>query len=257
MLHFAQSPVSLAQNKKNTIMLLRFWILLFSVSLLFACQSDNSSAAKEEAATAVFDQATKPLFARFYLRYLERDKRLKTTVNFFQRGNNRQMPTELSSGVTIEERNMKFKNLKDIELRYENLHDVEAKEAYAFQFRTLDGVMQTYAAKMPLIKSFAVKTDISKATGFVLEVEAEPLLQGEALLLMITDGERHTETITIFGPMDIDKIPISARQVKFLTVGRNEFRLVRKSDIKIKEKSFSGVCNADYYSEPIFVEVTE
>ncbi len=257
MLHFVQSPVSLAQNKKNRIMLLRFSILLFSASLLFACQSDNSTAAKEEAATEVFEQSTKPLFARFYLRYLERDKRLKTTVNFYQREGNIQKPIELSSGVTIEERNMKFKNLNDIELRYENLYDVLAKEQYSFQFRTLDGVMQTYEAKMPLIKSFAVKTDVKKATGFTLEVDAPSLRQEEALLLMFTDGERHTETITIFGPIEVDKIPISAGQIKFLTVGRNELRLVRKSSESIKEKSYSGMCNSDFYSEPIFVEVTE
>ncbi len=259
---------------KISIMLARFITFTFlSICLLIACQSEqtasaenNNSAAnatpassdvKQEAADEVYRKSTKPLFVRFLVRYLERDKRLKSTVNFYQQANGMRTPIKLENDAKIEGRNMRFKNLNDQELRYEDLYDVEIQDQYSFQFNALDGQTHTYPVKMPIVKNFAIEGKLKKSEGGTITTESEALTNREMLIVMFTDSERHTENISLFGPLDLSNIPLSAAQLKNLTVGRNEIRMVRKSSLQVKEKTYAGECNAEYYSEPIIVEVVD
>ncbi|MEM9991266.1 MAG: hypothetical protein AAF738_05840, partial [Bacteroidota bacterium] len=205
-----------------------------------ACQNEQASQTQKEAAAEVFDKATKPLYIRFYLRYLDKDKRLKSTVNFYQQADGQQKGVEMEKPVRVDGRDMKFKNLRDIELRYEDLYDVPAKDEYTFNFETFDGNTQTYTAKLPRINAFSVDAGVKKSTGFTLQADAPDLEEQEVLLLMFTDGDRNTETLTIFGPMEMQQLPVSAEAVKNLTLGRNELRLVRKRTDRLKAKNYSG-----------------
>lgn len=238
-------------------MIQRLCLLLISISVICACQSNESSKTKEAAAAEVFDTATKPLVLSLYLRYLDRDKRLKSTANFYEQANGQKKGIELESDVLIEGRKMEFKNLRDIELRYEDLYDVPAKEVYNFTFNTFDGQTHNYEATIPLIKSFKVDGGIKKSAGFTLNAEASDLQTNEVLLMMFTDENRQTESINIFGPKSMSALSLSAEEIKNLSLGRNELRLVRKRAERIKEKNYSGECSTEYYSDAIIVEVEE
>ncbi|MCB9287366.1 MAG: hypothetical protein H6560_08625 [Lewinellaceae bacterium] len=221
--------------------------LIIAGSLLYGCREPR----EQEAPT--------PLFAEFYVRYLQAERELKAHASFFE-GDSIQAatPKAFAEGAAFQGNSMEPRTLPGGTLRYTFEQPGTYADTFRFSFRDDLGRGRQVLVAMAPIDSFAVTGgQASKSSGMALYARGGKLERGESMILLFNDEKNQAATIMLTGPSAGENYRIPAAKVEKLSSGKNTLYLVKKKRATQKEDGLSALTDIEFYTNTIEVEVTD
>ncbi len=218
-------------------------ITAFVPFLLSGCQSP---APQEEPEHRIAD---------FYVRYLETERQLKAFASFYEGDSIRSArPLSIAGGVDFQGLDMERRSLADRGIRYTLTRTANYPGQFSFAYQ-IEGAKQQHQFTMPPLINFFFEGAVSVSRGATLVIEGEPLQATEALVLLFTDEENKTSTISIDGPKDNNTFRLSPEQLAAIPAGPSMLYLVRKRTL-IEEQPYRTVISAaEYYTKTRRLEI--
>lgn len=225
-------------------------ISAFAIITVLCCSCDNS--APETASK------TPTIYATLYVRYIQPDQQIKAEATFYEGDSLKTaLPKAITGGTTFQNSGMGNRTLQDQVIRYGYENTIEYPAQFSFGFK--DGAEQPYTHNYSMSPTgdFSIKEAISKTRGMTLILEGESLKKGERLVLLFSDAENKAYTVEMRGPTRSKEIPINAKQLEKLPVGKGQLYLVKKKLESVKLEFLDINAAAEYYTHSIDIEVVE
>ncbi len=225
---------------------MRYFLLLLIAAAFFSCQSERPQEA--------------PMYADFFVRYLEEEQQLKAHVSFYEGDTlTSSKPVIFDGDVTFQGNRMQPREIvKNQTFRYVYNGSDAYNRTFSFKFPKSGLGKQEYAVAMSPIEDFAVKNDaVSLSNGMVLELKGEPLLANESLVLLFT-GENNVSIAAEFaGPFDVAELNVPAVQLFGVEPGKNALYLVKKQTSTGRAGNVDCTASIEFYTKLIEVAVVE
>lgn len=226
---------------------MRYLILFFVATAFVACQSESAQEV--------------PMYADFFVRYLETEEQIKAHASFYEGDT-----LTTSKSVTFDDE-VTFQNnvmqprqiMENRNFRYVYNGKGDYSDTFTFKFPKSTGFgKRAYTVAMAPIEDFSVKNGVvSLSEGMVLEIQGEPFQANESLVLLFT-GEHNVSVAAEFeGPFDVAELDVPAVQLLGVEPGKNALYLVKKQVNADKADNMDVTSSVEFYSKIIDVEVVE
>jgi len=226
--------------------LLRLFFLL-ALNALSACRSESTG------------ENDAHLFADFYVRYLESERELKAYASLMtgdSLGNAH--PLEPVGSVRFEGSPMETRRLANRNVRYVySERDVAYTTPFEFQYRSTSGKPITQKVSLKPIRSFSVQRPVSLESGLALRTQGGSLTEEESLVLLFTQEDRSSKSITIAGPHPGDNYRLEGGQLSELSPGPVELYLVKRKVTVAEKRNGRITAEVEYYTRTEEIELKE
>ncbi len=226
-----------------------FYIIpFFALFFFLGCRADKKNSTTNDPAIS----------SRYYFRYLEEEKNLKTEATFLQGDSLENAVAKTYSGVFFNDQEMTFKKISDANQRYIlNIVSEFPANGLRFSFINDKGQKETQPFSFSSMKNLVAKGPVSKSNGVTITWEGEPLGPQESVICLFSDKNNRTTNTVLKGPTDSALINIPAENLSALTIGEGKFYFVRKSRIGKAETNRSISAVFEYYTSAIGIEVVK
>jgi hypothetical protein len=224
------------------------FVFFFLVTL--ACQPE-----KKEVSTS------QQYWAEIYARYLAPDQTYKTELTFMS-GDSAQtaLPTRIDGNILIENQPMPARQLSESLVRYQLDYKATFRPEIKFNVRTSSFDRKELPASFKTLPAFEIKDQqIRKSIGgqIILSTPLQ-LSEEEGILIMLSDVQKQTASITISGPAQLDTITLLPEQLTALSkTGTGNIYLLSKKKGILRDKDISWAYLLEYYTEEQSVEILE
>jgi len=213
-----------------------------------ACQSDETKNQTN----------ARSLFINYEVRYLEDEKELRGLAYFKQGDSIRTAVSKDFSNVTFQSSAMKKQNLGARGSRY----ILNRKGSYSsnldFSYNNNEGIPINYDLSMPAVDAFSIKEGkIQKSKGATIVWNGKALDASQSLVLMFTDKDNQSSSISIKGPSQVSKVFIPSSDLSRLTLGEGQLYMVKKQVLKTQEQNQRVFSIVEYYTSAIDINVVD
>lgn len=225
---------------------MRYFVLFLVATAFFSCQSDRS-------------QET-PMYADFFVRYLEAEQQIKAHVSFYEGDTlTSSKPVIFDGDVTFQGNKMQPREIVENQtFRYIYNGSGAYSDAFSFKFPKSGLGKQEYTVSMSPIEDFAVKNGtVSLSDGMVLELKGEPLQANESLVLLFTSDNNVSIAAEFAGPFDVAELNVPAVQLFGVEPGKNTLYLVKKQTSTGRVSNVDCTASLEFYTKLIDIEVVE
>ena len=227
--------------------------LFLALGIVIGCQNTPSTpnAPTPDQAPTSPDKVL-PVFANYYIRYIEDDRLLRAEASFKEGENaSKSQPITFKGGVAFMSSGMQAKKLNEQLIRYEYLQKVDfPKDEFRFNFKDKKEQEHLFNIGLTPIVDFEVKK-ASISSGLRIDLKTEPLTSDETLIAILTDTNGNPTTIEQKGPTETSIIQFSLQpHQSSLSPGKATISLIRKKTKRSKKDNYNHSATAEYYSKP-------
>lgn len=197
-----------------------------------------------------------PLYANFFVRYLELERTLKAQASF-RTGDSlaTARPVAVEGGIAFQGSGMEQRELGQDLIRYHYQRSGDYRPPYTFRFTDPGGVRREYTIDLKPVAGFRVTPRISRSGGGAFSLSDGALEAGESLVVLITDARNQAASVTIEGPAAQQEHRIPSAPLAPLTPGRGQVYLVRKKTTQLQEGRLTVLLEGEFYSETLDIEI--
>lgn len=198
------------------------------------------------------------LFGELYVRYLQETTEVKATAAFLL-GDSLRSSTVFkpSGGVQFQGMSMGSRSINPKLFRYNFENKMTFPAALTFSFKGPDETMQGVKGELAPITDFTIPEQLSLAKGALVDLQSAPLNEQETLVMILTNADHQTKSITLNGPSATSQVSIPPAKLKGLVPGSWQLYLVKKQTHFIDQDQQQLSFIIEYYSKSKEIEVIQ
>lgn len=200
---------------------------------------------------------SEPVFADFYIRYLEEEGKLRAEASFFSGDSLKNAKPKTFNAVFFQGGAMELRDLKSKGKKYRSERSLKFNSPFNFNWKNEDGTPSSFDLKMEPINDISIEGNLSQQKTAILNWKGSPLSDKESLVVVLTDSKNQTTIINKKGPLTDNRIEIKPEDLTKLSSGVIKVYLVKKNSEKIQKESTFVESAIEFYSKTFETELQD
>lgn len=197
-------------------------------------------------------------FVEIFVRYLTPENEYKAQVMFLEGDSlGAAQPKRLPGGLSWDGSAMREKPVGSGVFRYELIKAGPYKPRHKFEFSDNQGLRRSLTAEMHPITGFRIGPSISRSADATLRLEGKPLAEGETLLLLFTNAQGATHSLSFKGPAASNTFTLKREMLDALEPGKHELYLIRQQQRETRQQQRVVYSTVEWYSPVMELEVKD